>query len=131
MEMSILHSFFGDKAIDFDTETPEGREKLSEAFNKLVRAGTAIFLERADKTYRVTGYDPQTDRLTIQNPGRWPTGEQKHLQGEVIDGEEVKPLPQLPEKTGTRPSRKGKRYGPYRASTRRGRMTAVAPTAGG
>lgn len=130
MELSILHSFLGDKAIDFDTESPEGRQKLAEALNKLLRSGTAIFLERADKTYRVTGWDPATDKLLVQNPGRWPTGEVKRIEDEVVDTEVVAALPQLPESV-EKPSRKGKKHGPYRAGTRRGRMTAVAPTAGG
>ena len=131
MELSILHSFMGDKVMDFDTESPEGRKKLGEILNKLLRSGTAIFLERAEKTYRVTGWDPETDRLLIQNPGRWPTGEAKQLDTEVIDVEEVKPAPQLPAPTPKNAGRKGRKLGPYRAGTRRGRMTAVAPTAGG
>jgi hypothetical protein len=136
MELSILHSFFGDKEIDFDTESQEGRKKLSETLNKLLRSGTAIFLERADKTYRVTGWDPETDKLLIQNPGRWPVGEARHLEGEAIDAEVVTAPPQLPEHAGETErqpsSRKGKKHGPYvRAGTRRGRMTAVAPTSGG
>lgn len=118
MQLSILHSFLGDKVVDFDTETPEGRKKLSETLNKLLRSGTAIFLERAEKTYRVTGWDPETDKLVIQPPGRWPTGEKKTF--------------------GPSHEEKIMRHGPsrgngrrLRAGTRRGRMTAVAPTAGG
>ena len=75
MKLSILHSFLGDNEMDFDTSTEEGRAKLSEILNKLLRSGTAIFLERADKTYRVTGWDPNTDKLLVQNPGRWPAGD--------------------------------------------------------
>jgi hypothetical protein len=132
MQLSILHSFLGDKEIDFDPDNPEDRKKMGETLNKLLRAGTAIFLERADKTYRVTGWDPETDRLLIQNPSRWPTGEAKHLEAEVVEGEAVAVAPQLPEHAGAKnASRKGRKLGPYRAGTRRGRMTAVAPTAGG
>jgi hypothetical protein len=134
MQVSILHSFLGDKMTDFDTDTPAGRKKLGEMLNKLLKSGTAIFLERAEKTYRVTGWDSETDRLLIQNPGRWPTGEAKRIEEEAIDTTVVGAAPQLPETTEApkaKTSRKGKRYGPYRAGVRRGRMTAIAPTAGG
>ena len=127
MQLSVLHSFMGDKEIEFDTETPEGRQKISEVLNKLLKAGTAIFLERADKTYRVTGWDPATDKLLIQNPGRWPTGESRRLpESEVVEGQVVTPPPALP---APKVKKNGRRN--VRAGTRRGRMTAVAPTAGG
>ena len=33
--------------------------------NKLMRGGSAVFLERGKKTYRVKGYDPKKDLLTV------------------------------------------------------------------
>ena len=135
MNLSILHSFMGDNEIEFDTTTEEGRKRIGEVLNKLLKAGTAIFLERADKTYRVTGWDPATDQLVIQAPGRWPTGEARH----AIPEKSAPQLPaaaeslQEPVEAPAPPARKkpGPRKGTVRASTRRGRMTAVAPTAGG
>lgn len=172
MNLSILHSFMGDNEVEFDTTTEEGRKRIGEVLNKLLKAGTAIFLERADKTYRVTGWDPATDQLVIQAPGRWPTGEARHAIPE-------KPAPQLPaaaeslqeaqddvpdrdeeaiackcercscthfvkdtSRTGIcTPCQQNRHPGKLkprpakkktvRAGTSRGRMTAVAPTAGG
>lgn len=123
MQLSVLHSFMGDKEIDFDTESEEGRKKLGEVLNKLLRSGTAIFLERADKTYRVTGWDPATDKLLIQNPSRWLTGEAKH----ALEASE-EPVAALPEEAE---SLKKKAPKNVRASTRRGRLTGVAASAGG
>lgn len=177
MNLSILHSFMGDNEVEFDTTTEEGRKRIGEVLNKLLKAGTAIFLERADKTYRVTGWDPVTDQLVIQVPGRWPTGEARHeisekpvaalpeaaqslqeAQDDVPDRDEeaiackcekcacthfVKDTSRTgictpcqqnrhPGKLKSRPAKKpGPRKGTVRASTHRGRMTAVAPTAGG
>ena len=68
MVLEVLNNFTGDSKIELDTSTPEGRAKVKEEFQKLLRAGTAIFLERADKTYRITGYDPETDSLKVDLP---------------------------------------------------------------
>lgn len=68
IRVEVLNNFTGDNVITLDTDTPDGRQKVKEEFQKLLRSGTAIFLERADKTYRVTGYDPKTDQLKIEIP---------------------------------------------------------------
>ena len=65
MEIEVLNNFKGDKLLKVDTGTAEGRKKAADVLGRLFKSGTAIFLERADKTYRVTGYDPKTDRLLV------------------------------------------------------------------
>lgn len=134
MEISILHSFLGDKEIDFNPDSEEDRKKLGETLTKLLQSGTAIFLERADKTYRVTGFDPNTDKLIVQNPGRWPTGEAKH-QAPPEGYQPNADLPSIePPNVGSNAvipkPRRGRPRG-VRAGLRRGHLTAVAPTAGG
>jgi hypothetical protein len=153
MQLIIPHSMLGDKEIDFDTETEEGRKKLGETLNKLLRAGTAIFLERADKTYRITGWDPSTDKLIVQNP--YPQ-ESTALavrptpsEDETVDRSIVCSCQKCTgcgtfvserSKTGIcSPCQQGKHGGTrvhktrekIRANPRRGRMTAIANTAGG
>ena len=70
MKISLLNSFAGDKEKEFDTATDEGRAAASKLMSDLLRSGSAVFLEREvdgeTKTYRVTGYDPETDKLTIR-----------------------------------------------------------------
>jgi len=68
MKIEWLHVLKGDNKIEIDTDTEEGRKKVAELFQIQIKAGTAIFLERAGETYRVTGYDPATDKLTVQVP---------------------------------------------------------------
>jgi hypothetical protein len=68
MELEILNNFLGDNKVELDTDTDEGKKKIVEMFHNLLRAGTAIFLERADKTYRVTGWDAATDSLKVDVP---------------------------------------------------------------
>lgn len=66
MEMEILHNFRGDKKKNFDTTTEKGRQEAAITINKMLNSGTAIFLERGKKTYRVKGYDPKKDVLTVE-----------------------------------------------------------------
>jgi hypothetical protein len=66
MQVEILNNFLGDNLVSFDTDTDEGKQKVVELFHNLLRAGTAIFLERAEQTYRVTGFDPITDSLKVE-----------------------------------------------------------------
>lgn len=68
MILEVLNNFTGDNKVELDTDTPEGREKVKEEFAKLLKSGTAIFLERADRTYRITGYDPTADTLKVEVP---------------------------------------------------------------
>ena len=64
MEVEILHVREGDKKRKFDTTTEKGRQEAA-LINKLMKAGTAILLERGKKTYYVKGYDPEADTLVV------------------------------------------------------------------
>jgi hypothetical protein len=66
MEIEVLHNMEGDKKKKFDTKTEEGRKDAESFFKKLMRGGTAIFIETKAGTYRVTKYDPKKDRLTVR-----------------------------------------------------------------
>lgn len=72
MQIEFLNVHRGEHLVNFDTDTPEGRAKLAEEFQRLIKCGTGIFLERAGKegaeTLRVTGYDPATDKILVQEP---------------------------------------------------------------
>lgn len=68
MELEILNNFTGDNKIELDADSEDGKKKIVELFNGLMRSGTAIFLERATETFRVTGYDPNTDKLLVEVP---------------------------------------------------------------
>ena len=66
MEIEILHNVHGDKKKVFDTSTEHGRQQAAVTINKLMKSGTAIFLERkGGKTYRVKGYDAAKDMLIV------------------------------------------------------------------
>jgi hypothetical protein len=113
MLIQVLNSFHGDKEKDFDTTTEEGRAKASKFFEELLRSGSAIFLERDDEkgkrtTYRVTGYQPETDRVIVQ----------------LGDGEATPTDAEPVKKTG-----KGRPRAAVPAS--RGNFTAAAPVSGG
>lgn len=81
LRLTCLNNFLGDREQELDTSTEEGRAKAAELMQKLLRAGTAIFLERADKTYRVTGYDPGTDRLLVKVRGM---GDKAVMEGKPV-----------------------------------------------
>jgi hypothetical protein len=70
MELEILHNMQGDKKRVFDTATPEGRRQTQTSIRKMIREGTAIFLERGKKTYRVTGFDDLKNRLLVRVEAR-------------------------------------------------------------
>jgi molybdopterin converting factor small subunit len=93
MKMEFPHVQKGDKKIEIDTDTEEGKQKVVELFHELLRSGTAIFLERADgETRRVTGYDPATDKLNIQvqtKGGR----KAKTVQVATQEGDQVTAIP--------------------------------------
>lgn len=65
MEIEVLHAARGDKRKQIDTSTEKGRQEAAVFLNKLMRQGTAIFLERGKKTLRVKGYDPAKDMLIV------------------------------------------------------------------
>lgn len=66
LEIEILHNMMGDKKRAFDTATEEGRQQTQAGIKKMLREGTAIFLERGKKTYRVTGFDGKKNRLLVR-----------------------------------------------------------------
>lgn len=70
MKIEILNSFAGDNKKEIDTANPEGRAEASKLVNELIRSGSAVFLEKEVNgevyTYRVTGYDPEANKLTIK-----------------------------------------------------------------
>lgn len=65
LEVEVLHAARGDKKKSIDTTTEKGRQEAAVFLNKLMKQGTAVFLERGKKTYRVTKYDPNKDLLTV------------------------------------------------------------------
>lgn len=109
MEIQILNTLCGDKERNFDTSTEEGRKAAAELIGDLLSQGSALFLERNSggetETYRVTGYDPATDRLTLQTD----------TATEVPDSEPVK-------------GSKGKKS---KVPSSSGKVVAAAPAAGG
>lgn len=66
MELEMLHALQGDKTKNFDTDTPEGRENTAKFFTQMLKEGTAVFLERGKKTYRVTGFNPKRNRVMVR-----------------------------------------------------------------
>lgn len=70
MQIEILNSFAGDKKKEIDTATEDGRQAAAKIVGDMLRSGSAVFLEREINgetyTYRVTGYDPQANKLTIK-----------------------------------------------------------------
>jgi hypothetical protein len=65
LEVEVLHSLEGDRKKKIDTSTEVGRKQAQEFIRKQIREGTAIFLERGKKTYRVKDYDSKKDQLIV------------------------------------------------------------------
>ena len=65
MIIDILHNLRGDKRKKVDTSTERGRQEAAVLINKLLKSGTAIFLERGKKTLRVKSYDAEKDMLVV------------------------------------------------------------------
>lgn len=84
MEVELLHIHHGDKRKKIDTQTPEGKNEVERLLKNLCEQKCAIFLERGTKTYRVTGYDKETDQLIVQRPykgrGKIPKAENMTVQ---------------------------------------------------
>lgn len=64
--LEILHNLHGDRQKGFNIRTKAGREELQNALEKLLTKGTAIFVERNKKTYRLKGYDAEKDKVIIE-----------------------------------------------------------------
>jgi hypothetical protein len=147
MEIEFLNCHRGEHLVQFDTDTPEGRAKLAEEFQRLVKCGTGIFLERAGKegpeTLRVTGYDPATDTLHVEMPD---AGSREVYQASDDDDDLIMSdietrKEQVPEslrdrkaKVGDHVSTKGRgrrRYEVKKVDPKSGHIVAVAPVSGG
>ena len=115
MKITILNNFSGDDKSEIDISQPDGRAQAAKLVDDLIRSGSAVFLERqvGDKTftYRVTGYDPAANKLTIR------------LDAPTADVA----IELVPQKR--RPYRRRNQYG--RVSPESGRTVAVAPRSGG
>lgn len=65
METELLHVQKGDKKKKHDTATEAGRQEAAQFIAEQIRKGTALFLCRGKKTYRIQSYDPKTDHLIV------------------------------------------------------------------
>jgi len=70
MEVEVLHNSQGDKKRNLDTLTVDGRQETQVFIKKMLKEGTAIFLERGKKTYLVTGFDAKKNRLLVRVEAR-------------------------------------------------------------
>lgn len=121
MQIAILNNFSGDDKSEIDTSQAEGRAQASNLVKELLRSGSAVFLEKEVNgetyTYRVTDYNPDTNKLTIR------------LDSKAEDPD----ITVAPRKKNA--GRKGRPLGPYRTrgsvSPESGRMVAIAPRSGG
>lgn len=120
MIIEILNNFSGDDKSEIDTSQVEGRAQAAKLVQELLRSGSAVFLEKEINgetyTYRVTAYNPDTNKLTIR-----------------LDSKSEDPdIEHAPRKNA---GRKGRKLGPYRSrgyiSPESGRTVAVAPRSGG
>lgn len=113
MQIEILNSFAGDNKKEIDTSNTEGRAAAAKIVDEMLRSGSAVFLERevnGEKyTYRVTKYDPDTNKLTIR------------LDSSLPADPEIEPV--------ARAHSHRKRYGTV--SPEAGRTVSVAPRSGG
>jgi len=66
MELEVLHNMAGDKKRNLDTLTVDGRMETEQFFRTMLKEGTAVFLERGKKTYRVTGFNAKNNRLLVR-----------------------------------------------------------------
>lgn len=66
MQVEILHSVHGDKKKQVDTTTESGRQEAAILLNRLMKQGAAVILHRGKKAFKVKGYDPKKDLLTVQ-----------------------------------------------------------------
>ena len=134
MEVEILNNFTGDNLVEIDTDSEDGKKKVAELFGSLLRSGTAIFLERAGDTYRVTGYDPATDALKVQVPVAQPTGKPCGCEKCEKCPNSVREQSRTGKCSACQQGRHGGRVLEKSAKPRRhrgDRVTAVAPRAGG
>lgn len=121
MQIEILNSLTGDDKEEIDTSQAEGRAQAAKLVGELIRSGSAVFLEKKINgetyTYRVTAYNPDTNKLTIRLDNQTEDPDIEH------------------EPRRKNAGRKGRPLGPYRSrgyvSPETGRTVAVAPRSGG
>ena len=121
MLIEILNCFSGDDKSEIDTSQAEGRAEAAKLVQDLIRSGSAVFLEKKINdelyTYRVTGYNPETNKLTIR------------LDSTPVQDPDIEHAPRK------NAGRKGRKLGPYRSrgyvNPEAGRTVAVAPRSGG
>lgn len=116
MNIQILNSFSGDNNKEIDTSTEDGRASVKKLVDELLRSGSAVFLEKEVNgetyTYRVTGYDPASDKLTIK----------------LDSSRDIDSGPPLPRRKGPR----GKHRSQHATVDSTGaRIVTVAPRSGG
>ena len=112
MEVELLHIHHGDKKKNLDTSTAQGKNEVELLFKNLCEQKCAVFLERGKKTYRVTGYDKETDQLIVENPRRPGRQAKNALRGDRMKVSEAE-----------------RAY--CRVEAAPAKVTAVAPVAGG
>lgn len=66
LSVEILHNYHGDKSKKVNTDTEDGRQEAAVLLNRLMKQGAAVILQRGKKAYRVTGYDPKKDLLSVR-----------------------------------------------------------------
>ena len=121
MLIELLNAFSGDNKHEIDTEKEEGRAQAAKLVGELIKSGSAVFLEREVNgetyTYRVTAYDPVSNKLTIRLDA-------PHVEDAAIEHTPRKRGPGRPKGIPRSSS-----YG--RISPESGRTVAIAPRSGG
>jgi hypothetical protein len=115
VEIELLHIHHGDKKKNIDTTLPEGKNEVERLFKNLCEQKCAVFLERGKRSYRVVGYDKDTDQLIVENPKRPGRKGKDDLVGDRV-----------------KPSAAKEAYRAYcKVEAAPAKIAAVAPVAGG
>jgi hypothetical protein len=152
MQIDYLHVNRGENPVTFDTDTEEGRKKLVEEFQRLLRSGTPVMLELGGpggETYRIQRYDPEKDKLhvavteTQEAPPESEPVDEKELGVTVPDSsvpEELKGrvaavgeqlIATTQKMWGKKMRKMQKRYRVVAVNPTSGTVVAVAPVSGG
>lgn len=121
IEIEVLNCTQGDNPIYIQDDNPSGRSKVAETIDGLLKQGHAIFLIRGQDSFRIKGYDPESNEWLILSEAK-PVPE-------AVDNATAEPA----ETPKGKPGRKKGSYGNYtkRMSAGSSRVTSVAPTSGG
>jgi hypothetical protein len=79
-EIQMLNVAKGHAKIVLKDETPEERKELAKVFNRLLKQGHAVFLERGADTRRIVAYDESRNRW-IMEPVRGKKSERVPAEG--------------------------------------------------